>query len=129
MNLKHTAAAGAATLTMAASGLALGAQPASAATTTWGTASYGLSCTYDLDTAARTVDGTCTGRTPLGTATATFAGNISGDFAYGTITVDTWFGDFAGNFAGTGWSTGKASGAYRIYTPYGAFTGSFGAAG
>jgi hypothetical protein len=82
MTLKHALATGAATLSMAAAGLAVGAQPASAATSTWGTPTYGLTCTYDLDEVAHTLDGTCTGRTPLGTATATFQGSYGGDFAF-----------------------------------------------
>lgn len=128
MAIKHALAAGISTLGITAAATAGVAAPADAATTI-GTpsGSYGLSCSYDLDKVAGTVEGSCTGRTPLGTATAVFSGQYVGGFAAGTITVDTWFGDFHGSFGGWGWESGTATGAYRMVTPWGALTGKFGA--
>ncbi|GGO92291.1 hypothetical protein GCM10011584_28350 [Nocardioides phosphati] len=127
MKLTHALATGAAGLSMAAAGLAVGATPAQAAPHR--TSTYGLSCTYNLDEVAGTLAGSCVGRTPLGTATATFSGTWSGDSAAGTIAVDTWFGDFGGTFSGSGWSTGSATGSYTLTTPFGPLAGTFSATG
>jgi hypothetical protein len=131
MTFKHALATGAAGLSMAAAGLAVGATPADAAPRTHGTgtSTYGLSCTYDLDEVAGTLAGSCIGRTPLGTATATFTGTWTGDSATGTIAVDTWFGDFGGTFSGSGWSSGAATGSYALLTPFGPVSGTFSATG
>lgn len=127
MALKHALATGITTLGITAASTAGLAAPADAATIGTSTGSYGLSCSYDLDKAAGTVSGSCSGKTPLGTATATFSGQYVGGFAAGTITIDTWFGDFYGSFGGWGWESGSATGAYRLATPWGAVTGKFGA--
>lgn len=127
MAIRHALATGITTLGITAAATAGMAAPAEAATVGSGTGSYGFSCTYDLDTAAGTVNGTCTGRTPLGTATAVFDGRYAGGFAAGTITVDTWFGDFNGSFGGWGWQGGTAAGAYQLATPWGVVSGKFGA--
>lgn len=129
MMLKHALAAGAATVSMAAGGLLVSAQPADAATYSASTSKASLTCTYDLDEAAGTLAGECVGRTPLGTATATFDGTWNGTTATGSIVVDTWFGDFDGTFTGSGWETGTATGSYRLTTPFGTVSGRFGATG
>lgn len=126
---KHAVATGAATLGLVAAGVAVGATPADAAPHARGTSSYGLTCSYDLDQTAGTLVGSCIGRTPLGTATASFSGSWSGDSATGTIAVDTWFGDFGGTFSGSGWSTGTATGSYTLLTPFGPLAGTFSANG
>lgn len=127
MTLKHALATGAATVSMAAGGLLVSAQPANAATYSAGTSKASLTCTYDLDEVVGTVAGECFGRTPLGVATATFDGTWTGTTATGSIVVDTWFGDFNGTFTGSGWETGAATGNYRLQTPFGALSGRFGA--
>lgn len=129
MTFKHALATGAASLGMAVSGVAIGAAPAEAAPHARGASSYGLSCTYELDEVAGTLAGSCLGRTPLGTATATFSGTWDGSTATGTIDVDTWFGDFAGTFSGSGWSSGAATGSYAVVTPFGTVSGTFSATG
>ncbi|MDO7867773.1 hypothetical protein [Nocardioides jiangxiensis] len=124
MKLTHALTTVATTAAIAGGSLAL-ATPADAATRTFGSTTYGLTCTYDLDQAAGTLAGHCLGRTPLGSATADFSGSFSGDSATGTISVATWFGSFNGTFSGTGWSTGTASGSYTMVTPLGSLSGTF----
>lgn len=125
--LKHALATTAATVSMAAGGLLVSASSADAATYTASTSKASLTCTYDLDETAGTLAGACVGRTPLGTATATFDGTWNGSTASGSIAVDTWFGDFSGTFTGSGWETGTATGTYRLTTPFGIVSGRFGA--
>lgn len=127
MMLKHALATTAATVSMAAGGLLASAPAADAATYSAGTSRASLTCSYDLDETAGTLAGECVGRTPLGTATATFDGTWDGTVASGSIVVDTWFGDFGGTFTGTGWETGVATGTYRLATPFGTVSGRFGA--
>lgn len=128
MTIRHALATGITTLGITAAATAGLAAPADAATKV-GTRSgtYGLSCSYDLDKVAGTLSGSCTGKTPLGTATAVFSGQYVGGFAAGTITVDTWFGDFNGSFGGWGWASGTATGAYQLATPFGVVSGKFSA--
>lgn len=81
-----------------------------------------VTCTYELDQAAGTLEGSCTGK-----ITAEFSGSLSGDTASGQFAIHTWLGDINGSFTGSGFADGGAATVtYLVTTWFGTFSGTVG---